>query len=166
MNNNLITYITQTFLFIIIQVLILNEILFFTYINPFLYIILVITLPLSIPKWGLLFYAFFVGCTIDLFSDSLGFHSTALVFMAFMKPLISKLTIPHNILSETDKITLDKIGPKSFITFTSILTIIHHLLLFIITHLDLNFNIILKSIASVIVTLILIIITQLFEKRK
>ncbi len=166
MNNNLTTYITQTFLFVIIQVLILNEILFFTYINPFLYIILIITLPLSIPKWILLFYAFFIGCTIDLFSDSLGFHSTALVFMAFMKPLISKLTIPHNILSETDKITLDKIGPKSFITFTSILTIIHHLLLFIITHLDLNFNIILKSIASVIVTLILIIITQLFEKRK
>ena len=166
MNNNLIPYITQTFIFVIIQVLILNEILFFTYINPFLYIILIITLPLSTPKWSLLFYAFFVGFIIDLFSDSIGFHSTALVFMAFMKPLISKITIPHNILSETDKITLEKIGPKSFITFTSILTIIHHLLLFTITHLDLNFNIMLKSISSVIITLILIIITQLFEKRK
>ena len=166
MNNNLITYITQTFLFVIIQVLVLNEILFFTFINPFLYIILIITLPLSTPKWSLLLYAFFVGFIIDLFSDSIGFHSTALVFMAFMKPFISKLTIPHNILSETDKITLDKVGPKSFITFTSILTTIHHVLLFTITHLDLNFNIILKSISSVIVTLILIIITQLFEKRK
>ena len=164
MNNNLITYITQTFLFVIIQVLVLNEILFFTFINPFLYIILIITLPLSTPKWSLLLYAFFVGFIIDLFSDSIGFHSTALVFMAFMKPFISKLTIPHNILSETDKITLDKVGPKSFITFTSILTTIHHVLLFTITHLDLNFNIILKSISSVIVTLILIIITQLFEK--
>ena len=50
--------------------------------------------------------------------------------------------------------------------FTSILTTIHHVLLFIITHLDINFNIILKSFLSVIVTLILIIITQLFEKRK
>ena len=166
MNNNLITYITQTFLFVIIQVLVLNEILFFTFINPFLYIILIITLPLSTPKWSLLLYAFFVGFIIDLFSDSIGFHSTALVFMAFIKPFISKLTIPHNILSETDKITLNKVGPKSFITFTSILTIIHHVLLFTITHLDLNFNIILKSISSVIVTLILIVITQLFEKRK
>ena len=166
MNNNLITYITQTFLFVIIQVLVLNEILFFTFINPFLYIILIITLPLSTPKWSLLLYAFFVGFIIDLFSDSIGFHSTALVFMAFIKPFISKLTIPHNILSETDKITLNKVGPKSFITFTSILTIIHHVLLFTITHLDLNFNIILKSISSVIVTLILIVITQLFEKKK
>ena len=103
---------------------------------------------------------------IDLFSNSIGFHSTALVFMAFMKPLISKLTIPHNVLSETDKITLNKVGPKSFMIFTSVLTIIHHVLLFIITHLDINFNIILKSFLSVIVTLILIIITQLFEKRK
>ncbi len=166
MNNNLITYITQTFLFVIIQVLVLNEILFFTFINPFLYIILIITLPLSTPKWILLLYAFFVGFIIDLFSDSIGFHSTALVFMAFMKPFISKVTIPHNILLETDKITLYKVGAKSFLTFTSILTIIHHVLLFVITHLDLNFNIILKSISSVIVTLILIIITQLFEKRK
>jgi len=166
MNNNLITYISQTFLFVIIQVLILNEILFFTFINPFLYIILVITLPLSTHKWSLLLYAFFVGFIIDLFSNSIGFHSTALVFMAFMKPLISKLTIPHNVLSETDKITLNKVGPKSFMIFTSILTTIHHVLLFIITHLDINFNIILKSFLSVIVTLILIIITQLFEKRK
>ena len=61
----------------------------------------------------------FVGFIIDLFSDSIGFHSTALVFMAFIKPFISKLTIPHNILSETDKITLNKVGPKSFITFTN-----------------------------------------------
>ncbi len=166
MNNNLIQHITQTFLFVIIQVLVLNEILFFTFINPFLYIILIITLPLSTTKWNLLLYAFFVGFIIDLFSDSIGFHSTALIFMAFMKPLISKLTIPHNILSENDKITLNKVGPKSFITFTSILTIIHHVLLFTITHLDINFNIILKSVSSVIVTVILIIITQLFEKRK
>lgn len=166
MNNNIIRYIVVTFLYVLIQILILNEILFFTYINPFLYIILIIALPLSTPKWILLIYAFILGFLIDIFSDSIGFHSTATILTAFIKPLISKVTIPHNILSVTDKITLNKIGPKSFITFATFLIIIHHSCLFAITHLDFNSKILLKIIASSLITLVLIIITQIFEYKK
>ena len=150
-------------LFVLIQVLVLNEILFFTYINPYLYVALIISIPQKTPKWFLLSYAFLLGFLIDLFSGSLGFHSTATVFIAFIKPVISKITIPHNILADTDEISLNKIGTKSFITFSLILIIIHNNLLFILEHLNISLDILAKSIASSLLTLILILILDLFR---
>jgi rod shape-determining protein MreD len=145
---------------------VLNEVLFSSYINPFLYVLLIITLPLRTPKWFLLSYAFLLGFSIDLFSGSLGFHSTATVLIAFVKPLISKITIPHNILAETDEITLKKIGSKSFITFSLFLIIIHNSCLFITEHLSFNLDLFGKIIASSVVTLIIMLITQLFQQNK
>ena len=166
MNNYIIKYLGILPFYILLQVLVLNEVLFSSYLNPFLYVLLIITLPLKTPKWFLLSYAFLLGFSIDLFSVSLGFHSTATVLIAFAKPLISKITIPHNILAETDEITLKKVGNKSFITFSLFLVLIHNSCLFITEHLSFNLDLLGKIVASSVITLIVILITQLFQQDK
>ena len=166
MNKHFIKYLSLLPIFVLLQVLALNKVLFFTYINPYLYLALIISLPLKTPKWFLLVYAFLLGFFIDLFGGSLGFHSTATVFIAFVKPAISKITIPHNILGDTDEISLNKIGTKSFITFSLIIILIHNTLLFILEHLDFNLSILGKSLASSALTLILILILEIFRSSK
>ena len=153
-------------LFILLQILVLNEILFFTYINPYLYLALIISLPLKTQKWFLLIYAFTLAFFIDLFGGSVGFHSTATVFIAFIKPSISKITIPHNILEDSDEITLDKIGSKAFITFSFLIILIHNNILFILEHFNFNFHILGKIISSSLVTLILVLILEIFKSSK
>tara|TARA_B100000427_G_scaffold171699_1_gene142725 strand:- start:137 stop:643 length:507 start_codon:yes stop_codon:yes gene_type:complete len=163
------TYLKSIYLlpvYVLIQILILNQILFFSYINPFLYILPIICLPLKTAKWYLLIYAFIIGLIIDLFSHSLGFHSTACVLFAFFKPLVSKITIPHNILADTDEISLTKIGFKSNVIFTSILILIHHSCLFILEHLTFNIALVAKISISSLITLIIILITQLLSSKK
>ena len=103
---------------------------------------------------------------IDLFSVSLGLHSSATVLMAFVKPFIGKITIPHNILGDTDKITLKKVGNKAYITFSFFLILIHNSCLFITEHLSVNLVLFGKIIASSFVTLIIVLITQLFQQDK
>ena len=152
--------------YVLLQALVLNQVLFSAYINPFLYVILIISLPLKTPKWFLLFYAFLLGFFIDLFSGSLGFHSTATILIAFLKSFISTITIPLNILGNTDEITLKKIGNKAFITFSLFLILIHNSCLFIIEHLSFNLAIAGKILASSIVTLIIVLIAQLFHQKK
>jgi len=166
MNKYYLKYLGLIPLFVLLQVLILNEILFFTYINPYLYLALIITLPLKTPKWFLLIYAFILGFLVDLFAGSLGFHSTAIVFAAFIKPTISKITIPHNILEDTDEITLNKIGAKSFVIFSFIIIVINNNILFVLEHFNLNFHILVKIVASSLVTLILILILEIFKSPK
>ena len=166
MNKHFIKYLGLLPFYVLLQVLVLNEVLFSAYINPFLYILLIISLPLKTPKWFLLVYAFLLGFSIDIFSGNLGFHSTATVLIAFLKPFISKITIPHNILGDSDEITLKKVGPKSFITFSLFLILIHNSCLFIIEHLSFNLALSGKILASSVVTLIIVLITQLFKQGK
>ena len=54
-------------LFILLQVFFLNNVQFVSYINPLVYLILIITLPQDTEKWFLIIYAFyakFVGIAI------------------------------------------------------------------------------------------------------
>ena len=166
MNKHFIKYLGLLPFYVLLQVLVLNEVLFSAYINPFLYVLLIINLPLKTPKWFLLVYVFLLGFSIDIFSGSLGFHSTATVLNAFLKPFISKITIPHNILGESDEITMKKIGTKSFITFSLFLILIHNSCLFIIEHLSFNLALSGKVLASSVATLIIVLITQLFKQGK
>ena len=166
MNKYYAKYLWLLPVFVLLQVLVLNEILFFTYINPYLYLALIISLPLKTQKWFLLVYAFAIGFLIDLFGGSLGFHSTATVFIAFIKPAISKITIPYSILEDTDEITLNKIGSKSFIVFSLMMILIHSIILFGLEHLHFNFHILGKIIASSLVTLVLVLILEIFKSSK
>ena len=166
MNKHFIKYLSLLPLFVLLQVLVLNEILFFNYINPYLYLALILSLPLKTPKWFLLIYAFLLGFFIDLFVGSLGFHSTATVLIAFLKPAISKITIPHNILEDNDEICMNKIGNKSFITYSMTLLLFHNAVLFLLEHLSFSFSILVKIIASSFFTLVLVLIMELFKTKK
>ena len=166
MNKHFIKYLGLLPLYVLLQVIVLNEVFFSTYINPFLYVVLIISLPLKTPNWFLLIYAFLLGFSIDLFSGSLGFHSTATILITFIKPFIGKITIPHNILSDTDEITLKKVGNKAFITFSLFLILIHNSCLFITEHLSVSLALFGKIMASSLVTLIIVLITQFFQHEK
>ena len=166
MNKYFIKYLGLIPIFVLLQVLVLNEILFFAYINPYLYLTLIISIPLKTPNWLLLFYAFLIGFLIDLFSGSLGFHSTATVFIAFIKIGLAKITIPYNILEDMDEITLNKIGSKSYIVFSFLMILIHNSLLFSLEYLDFNLQILGKIISSSIVTLVLVLILETFKNSK
>ena len=160
MNKYFIKYLGLIPIFVLLQVLVLNEILFFAYINPYLYLTLIISMPLKTPNWLILLYAFLIGFLIDLFSGSLGFHSTATVFIAFIKIGLAKITIPYNILEDMDEITLNKIGSKSYIVFSFLMILIHNSLLFSLEYLDFNLQILGKIISSSIVTLVLVLILE------
>lgn len=158
-------YLKLTPVFILIQILVLNQILFFGYMNPFLYIILILSLPIGTSKWFLLLYSFLIGFIIDVFSTSLGYHSTACVLIAYIKPYISKITIPQNILGYMDEINIWKIGVKPYILYSLIIILIHHALLFVIENSSFNINVLQKIIFSTILTLIILLIVQLANKK-
>ena len=162
MSKAIIKYIYHLPIFLLIQIYILNEILFASYINPYLYIIILIIMPNKIPTWFLLIYAFAFGLLIDIFSGNLGIHSTACLIIAIIKTSISRITIPHNIIEDHDELIIQKIGAKSFILFSSILIFIHHSTLFILEHTTFNFQILIKIILSTVITSIIVSITQLF----
>ena len=64
---NLTTYLWLVPVFVLIQILLLNNIQFISYINPLVYLVLIITLPQNTEKWFIILYAFLIGILLDLF---------------------------------------------------------------------------------------------------
>ena len=68
MNKSL--HLSLFFLFLLgLQVLILNNINFLGYINPFLYIAFIFLYPLKENKFPLLFFSFMLGISIDFWGN-------------------------------------------------------------------------------------------------
>ena len=171
MIKQLYKYLWLTPVFIFIQVYILNQVMFNGYINPYFYIMLIICLPQISPRWFLLTFAFFLGLLLDVFEGAVGFHSTACVLIAFIKPSIEKIVIPKNTISSEQDFFLQRLGFKMFAVFSFLMIFIHHSILFLLAHFKLvEFaNIIGKIALSSLITFVIILICQFFffksEKR-
>jgi len=164
-------YLWLTPVFVFIQIYILNQVLFSGYINPYFYIMLIICLPQITPKWFLLLFAFFLGFLLDIFSGSIGFHSTACVSIAFLKPHLEKIVIPKNTISGEQDLFLQKLGFKMFSILAFLMIFIHHAILFLLAHFKLaSFTDILGKVSmSSLITFVIILVGQFFffksEKR-
>jgi hypothetical protein len=115
--------------YVLLQVLVLNNIQFSGYINPYPYVLFVLTLPLWIsPNWVLLI-AFLLGISIDIFSGTMGLHTFATVFIAFMRQGLLAVLKPQNDYKGSE-IGWQTLGFQWFIVYASIGILIHHFVLF------------------------------------
>tara|TARA_B100000401_G_C52553624_1_gene599766 strand:+ start:184 stop:693 length:510 start_codon:yes stop_codon:yes gene_type:complete len=160
----LTTYLWLAPIFVLIQILLLNNIQFFRYINPLVYLILIITLPQDTEKWFIILYAFFIGILLDLFEGNMGLNSSSLVFIAFVIPYLHKFLIPRNSIDVKDKLNLQVLGLKIFSIYALSVIFLHHTFLFALENFSINGIIFLlfKVLLSSIITFIIIIIFQLF----
>ena len=117
---------------LLVQVLILNNIKFLGFINPYLYILFILTLPLNINKALFLVIAFLLGFSIDVFSNTLGIHAFATVFVAFFRNQTVKLFIPREDNYEMLIPSMSSFGIGQFVKYAVVMVLIHHLVLFAI----------------------------------
>ena len=161
---NIIRFITL----ILLQVLILNNIELSGYLNPYLYVLFLLLLPLDMPKGLVLALGFFSGFCIDIFSNTVGLHSSACVFLAFIRPFIIKFTEPRGGYDFNAEPSIEYMGFKWFITYAFILVFAHHLLLFFLEIFRMTpfFSTLLRCIYSTIFTVLLMVIHQYLTYRK
>lgn len=169
MTNIYIGNIIRFFLLILFQILILNNILFSGYINPYVYVLFILSLPFNTPKLLLLVFAFLVGITVDIFSHTYGLHAAACLAMAFMRPFIIKNIYSRQEYEPGIQPIIRDLGFNWVLTYTGILVLLHHLVLFYLEAFSFyNFwTTFLRMIFSAIFTTITIMISHyLFYKTK
>ena len=160
-------YIFNLIVLVLIQVFILNNIQLGGFVNPYLYVLFILILPFEIPNWFLLIVAFILGLTIDLFSNTIGMHSSATVFMAFLRPYVLKVISPRDGYESETLPNLRFYGVAWYIRYASILVFSHHLFLFYIEVFKFSnfFITFVRVILNSIFTLILILISQYFFRK-
>lgn len=165
--NNIIFKNSIRFIFLVlVQVIVLNNINFLGYINPYIYILFIILFPIKNNRVLFIFLGFLLGLSVDLFLDSGGIHAAASVTIAYARPVILKFAFGMMYEHQSVKITTSDLGQR--LVYFSVITIIHHLILFSLEVFNTSKIILIlqKTLFSSIFTILLcLLITILFSKK-
>ena len=166
MNNAVINTALRFIILILVQVLILNNINFLGYINPYVYILFILLYPVKNNRTLFVFLSFLLGLFVDIFSDSGGVHAASSVLIAYIRPPILKFSFGMIYEHQTIKFAQTEAGNR--LVYFSMITVIHHFIMFSLEVFNTS-NIILilqKTLFSSIFTILLcLLITVLFSKR-
>jgi rod shape-determining protein MreD len=162
MNNLFFRNIIRFFLLILLQVLIFNNLHIQGYINPYIYILFILLIPFETPHWLLLISAFALGFGVDLFSDTMGMHAAASVFMAFCRPGILRMVYSSKDYEVGITPGINDLGFEWFLKYAFILVFLHHLAFFYLEVFTFKefFYTFGRVILSTITTVLFIILSQ------
>lgn len=128
--NNLLKKILAFIGLVLLQAIVLNKVKLGGFVNPYVFPLFIVMIGFEVKNWVVLFIAFFLGLTIDLFNGTLGMHAFAMVLMAFLRPIFLKSFPP-----KTDKFNYPSLKENGFgwlLFYISTLLFFHHLVYFII----------------------------------
>lgn len=166
MINSFLRYTLIFIILILLQVLLFNNIQFSGYINPYVYIMLILLLPIEIPSWLLLTISFLTGLIIDFFSGSLGMHASATVLAGFARPYVLRIISPHDGYESGAAPSMVIYGIRWFFIYTLIIVLIHHLTLFYLEVFRLAdfFRTLLRVLLSSLFSIIFILLAEYYRK--
>lgn len=114
-----------------VQVLLLNNLYLWQYINPLLYLYFIIKLPFNTPRWMLLVLGFAMGLTIDLLCGTPGMNAAATLLAAFVRPLALQIATGRRD-PDSDNLPSVREMRSAWYVFVVILVVVHHLALFLL----------------------------------
>ncbi len=160
--------ILRFLMLVLLQVMIFNNIEISGYLNPYIYIIFIILLPFETPAWVCLLLGFFLGLSIDIFTETMGMHTAATVFIAYIRPYILSSFAPRDGYESGTFPRVYYYGLPWFIKYASLLVFAHHLVLFYVEMFKFQdfFSTLLRVILSSLFSITLIVVSQYFIFRK
>lgn len=160
-------YAISLLLVMAFQLLLLENVQLFGYLNPYYYPILILLWPVRWNRALSLVVALVLGMVMDLFENSGGLHTSALVLLAYVRPYLLKSLVARAV-EEGLSVNLSSLGPTKFITFTTMGLFVFHFWLFLLEAFAWNefFWVLIRSSASTAVSAALVYATQLLMVSK
>ncbi len=152
-------------LLVIVQVLIFNQLNLFGFVNPMVYVLFFYWYPLRNNRPLFLLISFFLGFTIDLFSDTMALHAIASITLAYARPVLMRFCFGANY--EFQGFTFKSTTRLQRITFLLLLILLQHIIFFTLEILSFShILLILKKIVftSIATLLLCVLLSSLFAR--
>ncbi|MGZ3840086.1 MAG: rod shape-determining protein MreD [Flavisolibacter sp.] len=160
----------RLFIFILVQVYVLNKIPHLhRYVVPYLYFLFILWLPFGISRLGLLLAGFAAGLLLDYFTSTPGLHAAACVLIAYIRPFIISVLIPKDATEFNYREPSPRaMGLAPYAVYALVLTLLHntYLLLLEFLHFGTFLDFIFKVLSTTAISLLLIFTTELLFPRK
>ncbi len=155
----------QVFRFVFImalQVFVVNQILQYNLVNPFIYPLFILILPVNTSFFWVLSLSFAIGVVADLFQMTAGIHAAATVFMGFLRIFFLNTALSKENFEKNISPNIQNKGLTWFTIYAMLLLAVHHFVLYLLEVLTFNefFYTSLKAILSAAASLLIIILLE------
>ncbi|HEY3403645.1 MAG TPA: Rod shape-determining protein MreD [Ohtaekwangia sp.] len=164
-----ILQVISFFIYLLYQVLILQNVVLFHTAFCFLYVIYLLSLPVETNPLVLMLIGFVMGFMVDLFYESLGLHAFACVLLMYVRNYWLNSMTPQGGYDSNASPSLALGGLQWFLVYTMPMIFLHHGLLFFLEAggFSMFWFTLWKVITSTIFTTLVVLIAQfLFPGRR
>ncbi len=113
----------------LLQVLLFDQLQLWGVCHPYIYILCLLMMPITLPHSVDMIIGAGVGLIMDTCCNSLGVHMAACILLMFIRPyLIGAIVNDKDRLNE--QLTLRTLGMEALIKYVVIMVLIHHLTVF------------------------------------
>jgi hypothetical protein len=164
MDNKYVTNILRFIGVLAIQLLILDNVHLVGFVVPVVYVYFIMKLPFGTKKLVVLFLAFLIGITIDLFIGTPGIHAAASTLTGFIRRYALKPCFGEIEDDSESAPSIKGNGFYPFLGYTALLLGIHITVFFILENIGYEYHWLLLSLhvlASVAFSIFLIILIEL-----
>lgn len=158
-----IEYIIGLILLILLQVLVCNRIDIYGVVNPYLFIMFLVMLPMEFRGAKSLMVGFLLGILMDAISGTAGLFTITSTWLAFIRPGVLNLMVGRNLTEIGGVPTSSRLGWAKFLGYTAAMVLLFNIPLFsleMMTYQGLLWTL-LRIVASSIATIILISVCNL-----
>lgn len=159
----LLKYFGLFVLLVLLQEFFFSNIQLSGFLNPYIYVLFVLMLPLKTPQWILLVSSFLLGLSVDIFADTLGFHAFATTLIAYVRPNVLNFFTNRDDFTKGAIPTMGTYGIPWFLRYAGVMILIHHFTLFYLEAFTFHgvFFTLFRVIASSALSLLMIVFAQL-----
>jgi hypothetical protein len=168
--NNILKNSVRFILFLLIQIIILNEIPpIHQFITPYLYFIFILWLPFGTRRITTTLLGFALGYALDMFTNTPGLHAAAATLIGYLRPTILNILLAQEVSEElTKEPSIGTMGWGPFMFYIFSLTFIHHFYLVLLEWLQFgNFSYFIgKVFFTCLMSMLLILLVELLLNRR
>lgn len=132
MNRHLLSFLLLFIILVPAQALIFNNMVLFNVAMPFVYILMILKLPLNMSVNIVMTLAFVSGLAVDIFSDTMGINTIAAVVTAFVRKPVARIYLGADAETEELKPSAASMGSAAFIKYALTASLIYCTLVFTI----------------------------------
>ena len=103
-------YLAVFLLLVVLQEFVFDNINLGGVVNPYIYIMFIIMLPLDTPGWLLLLLGFGTGAAVDFMSGTPGLQAVSSTWLAFVRPAVVGLLLGKDLVYEGGIPTAGRVG--------------------------------------------------------
>lgn len=115
---------------VLLQVFLFDNLTISIYLNPLIYIVFLLLLPLDTLPVAVLGAGLALGVTMDLAMGAAGINTIATLLIAFLRPTLAGMLFGRDNAREGGVPSSARLGERTFIYYLVVMTLIHHTVFF------------------------------------